>query len=175
MNAYAFCIFTLSCAAGSCDIGAAVDGAYFPAGKNGAAIAYAGRTCVCTSGSNTNLSRVFDRNTLGIDTVTAGTFSAADGETAAAGDGQRRVIQKNALAVAPPLESACGSITRRNAAAALQCNGYIALRINAIVMGVACRSAYDCIMQRQRAGGSVIESIPSGIGTIRTGSACAVC
>ena len=38
-----------------------------------------------------------------------------------------------------------------------------------------CRSAYDCIMQRQRAGGSVIESIPSGIGTIRTGSACAVC
>ena len=175
MNAYAFCIFTLSCAAGSCDIGAAVDGAYFPAGKNGAAIAYAGRTCVCTSGSNTNLNSAFDRNTLGIDTVTAGTFSAADGETAAAGDGQRRVIQKSALAVAPPLESACGSITRRNAAAALQCNGYIALRINAIVMGVACRSAYGCIMQRQRAGGSVIESIPSGIGTIRTGSACAVC
>ena len=95
MNAYAFCIFTLSCAAGSCDIGAAVDGACFPAGKNGAAIAYAGRTCVCTSGSNTDLSRVFDRNTLGIDTVTAGTFSAADGETAAAGDGQRRVIPGN--------------------------------------------------------------------------------
>ena len=146
-----------------------------PSRKNAAAIAYAGRTCVCTSGSNTNLNSAFDRNTLGIDTVTAGTFSAADGETAAAGDGQRRVIQKKALAVAPLLESACGSITRCNAAAALQCNGYIALRIDAIVMGVACRSAYDCIMQRQRAGGSVIESIPSGIGTIRTGSACAGC
>ena len=96
-------------------------------------------------------------------------------ETAAAGDGQRRVIQKNALAVAPPLESACGSITRCNAAAALQRNGYIALRINAVVFGVACRSVYDCIVQCQRAGGRVEESIPSGIGTIRTGGACAVC
>ena len=68
-----------------------------PSRKNAAAIAYAGRTCVCTSGSNTNLNSAFDRNTLGIDTVTAGTFSAADGETAAAGDGNEEIILRSMM------------------------------------------------------------------------------